>query len=84
MKRILFVSIMLIAFSVQAQDYKIGMRFKSGYANMFITKTTPATNMFYNSTSVTRYGLLNKNNEMVLPIKYERVNDSYADGVFIV
>ncbi|MFM2326150.1 MAG: hypothetical protein RIR31_352 [Bacteroidota bacterium] len=86
MKSGLFLLFVTLSATVFAQaDYKIGIKNKDGYSSIYTTITTAAASVYSNSTSVTRYGLLEeKSKKVILPIKYEMVYTSYEDDLYIV
>jgi len=83
MKKLLFILSSLCS-QAFAQDYKEGIQSKDGFTPVYRTISSPAQSSYYTPTSITNYGLINKNKELVLPLIYKAVMTTYEPGLYIV
>ena len=84
MKRLLFFATALCS-QAFAQDYKEGLTFKDGFTAIYRTTTNPGASMYTTTpATTTRYGLIDKNKQIVLPLKYKSVMYSYEPGIYMV
>ena len=83
MKKLLFILSALCSHAF-AQDYKEGIRSKDGFTPVYQSISSGSQSTYYNPASVTRYGLIDKNKEIVLPLIYLAVMSTYEPGIYIV
>ena len=83
MKKLLFIVVALCS-KCFAQDYKEGIRSNDGFTSVYQTTYIAPTSSYYNAVTFTKYGLINKDKEMLLPLIYKAVMSSYEPGLYIV
>ena len=88
MKKGIFGLLLLLfigTLSFAQTDYKIGSKYKDGYASVYTTINKKSTTAYGSTSTENRYGLIDeKTQKIVLPIKYKSAYTSYEDGLYIV
>jgi len=84
MKKLLFLASALCSYAF-AQDYKEGLSFKDGFTAIYRTTVNPSASIYTTTPpSTTKYGLIDKNKNIVLPMQYRAVMYTYEPGIYIV
>jgi hypothetical protein len=83
MKKLFFL---LLIFSIKAgaQNYEFFRHYKDGLDEIKYTKLIKRGSLYTTDEYRSYYGLRNNKNEIILPVLYESIWESYEPGIFII